>query len=751
MADITGSTIPTYSQQFIQQPTTSGQPTPTVDLIQSNITPQNVISVSREGNNFYVTTSDGQYIKLNSADPGSAFKRLGINANFVQPGQTVSLAQAQTGQSFNPFSVAAMGTQTTTPLTSSAMGGVQAPSAGFEQTYNKPGIFSPGEGYTTTPTTRTFGKIGLDIYETTGGMFKHIEEKDLASTGLNKNPGWFETIPTIDVNQLTPEQKAIANKVSIDTWGHPLTTTATPTIDTTIPSTREISRGITTVPENVGTAAGFNQRIDDIIGSVYYNPQINYKDNQAAQARDFYKVKVPVTADNPGGYDIYDSNGNKIDLATFKSLGLNADWIPEKTTPSPLPQLVYNGEDSELQKKANKLQEQIDALTAKDPFVGKTIEQIRAELTSELGLDKLYADRNTIQKRIDAIYNAYDKLIGENDENPDITQTIKNKRLQLLSNKQTSQVAALTRQLDSINNAIAKAEATVTTRLSDQITQYNIYRNQLNDLQNAYDKLQERIDKEADNARQALQFLASNPEMLKDITQAEFDYINKNGTYPASLISKISKISGTKYQTIFHDIDANGVMHTYGVTSDGRQIEIGTVPGYAEPGGSDSNVVYTWYTNPITGEVSLISATKPTGPGTYPVEGSKLPTPASIKTAFINFANQYGGGYTESQYREIAIKNNLDVNDADIKKAISKGDKYDWNLFGNRITADPNDMTTPIVNFNSYLQSIGTTGSGSVAGTRLYKIIGSDGSTTRMLNESQVQVLKNNNYTVIPQ
>jgi hypothetical protein len=56
-----------------------------------------------------------------------------------------------------------------------------------------------------------------------------------------------------------------------------------------------------------------------------------YENNSQAQGQDFYKVKVPVTAQNPGGYDIYKSDGTKVDQQTFQALKLNDTWIPDKT------------------------------------------------------------------------------------------------------------------------------------------------------------------------------------------------------------------------------------------------------------------------------------------------------------------------------------------------------------------------------------------------------------------------------------
>lgn len=59
--------------------------------------PTGGMQVKRVGNDFFVI-ENGVERRLTSADPGSEFQRLGINEKFVQPGQTVSLEQAKTGQ-----------------------------------------------------------------------------------------------------------------------------------------------------------------------------------------------------------------------------------------------------------------------------------------------------------------------------------------------------------------------------------------------------------------------------------------------------------------------------------------------------------------------------------------------------------------------------------------------------------------------------------------------------------------------------
>ena len=65
-------------------------------------------------------------------------------------------------------------------------------------------------------------------------------------------------------------------------------------------------------------------------------PASPYANNSAAQGNDFYKTKVPVTAQNPGGYDIYKSDGTKVDYNTFQSLALNDTWIKERAPAAPL-------------------------------------------------------------------------------------------------------------------------------------------------------------------------------------------------------------------------------------------------------------------------------------------------------------------------------------------------------------------------------------------------------------------------------
>lgn len=76
------------------------EPTPE-DTARMQSNPTGITAVTRDANDNFFVTENGVQRQLSSADPGSEFQKLGINADFVPKGQTVALSQAQSGKTMS--------------------------------------------------------------------------------------------------------------------------------------------------------------------------------------------------------------------------------------------------------------------------------------------------------------------------------------------------------------------------------------------------------------------------------------------------------------------------------------------------------------------------------------------------------------------------------------------------------------------------------------------------------------------------
>ena len=584
----------------------------------------------------------------------------------------------------------------------------------------------------TTPSTpktpeRTFKKIGLDIYETTNGTLQHVT--DLASTGLNKtDPNWWSKLQSINVNTLSETEKQLVNRVSTDTWGQPVATTQSMTPAGPI-SGREITQNVSSTDTTKMTSKEFEDHINEPVGNIIHNNQPNqnaYTSAQPSNGNNGYYKSWNTTKNT---WDLYSSDGV---LQTSVPEGINMDHV---NTPSGIasfgggtnppavdPTKLYSGTDPVLQKKADDLQKDLDDLKARDPFSGKTIDEIRTSLNNELklgGEGGLYEEGINNQSKINEIVNTFEKAIKDVRGNVNLPTSIKIRRLANLESQQQTILNPLIRNQDIIDKRIGVAEKTVTERLGDMVSQYNIYRNQVNDVQDAYDKLTDRMDDQAKEAKQAINTLITNPELLKDITQSEIDYISKNGTYPASLITKIGKSAGVKAQTVFYSNPTANTKQAWVVYEDPKLItkDNPTGTGVMAVGNSVSDVTSSGSAGTNTSQITV-----DTGGTQYRVTydnmgneinrtsigaSNKAETPAQTRNDFGIWMSKNKDLYTEDQLQGVAAIA-LNLSKEDVKK-----DNYIMNLVkeyktdkgGNwlGVGADPQTTVDPVQAFTGTL------------------------------------------------
>ena len=151
----------------------------------------------------------------------------------------------------------------------------------------------------------------------------------------------------------------------------------------------------------------------------------NLANNPQAQQQGFYKVRVPVTPENPGGFDIYKADGTPIkDIEEFKKLGLNADWIPEKTG-------TGTGTGTGTQSKSP-----VD-------FAG-----IFSEVAKSLGLTDLKGYAEETRKQLAGVQNELNDKIAEINDNPWLSEGLRTKKITSLQEKYEGKLKNITTQLE---------------------------------------------------------------------------------------------------------------------------------------------------------------------------------------------------------------------------------------------------------------------------------------------------------------
>lgn len=485
------------------------------------------------------------------------------NPNLIRPGETLNI------QGDQPVG------GPTTPLVGVGFGGQVAPSPRFESTFGKPGLgISPMEGAGIPPGiipqpgggVRTFNRIGQNIYETTGGQLNYVPPQQWAISGLSgMTLGQLRELQPQDLNDA---QKQMVNRIATQ-QGQP----------------EPFPRAKVEVPPVTG-ADFTEQKITDQDTTTktqyneYSSTQLNYRKDKGQVNPNTLTQDLPSNGynqyykninDQTGEWEIFTLDGRKVGEPFASQMGLNiADLNTAEGILSlgkgelnlesilgfdPNKQIV--SKDSELQKRADELAELMKTMINRDPWSGQTVTQVRDSLNKELNLNSLYDERLENIKQMNEVKNSFDVLRGEIEDDPDFSKKSKVLRTDFLTNKTQRLLDTYVRERELIDLRITQAEKTVTTRMGDMVTQYNIYRNQVNDIQNAYTNLQTRIDRVSENAQQSLQFLAANPEAMKGATRAqlqqEIQFISNNGYLPMSMIIRLGQNVGKKTQGILQD------------------------------------------------------------------------------------------------------------------------------------------------------------------------------------------------------
>jgi len=483
---------------------------------------------------------------------------------------------------------------------------------GFDQTFNKPGIFSPGEQNSTfsanlttpykndfgssstsldntfraTPSENQFTRIGTAVYSLNpnGTIGKYVSANDFKNNkslkGLN-----LDNVQQYNASNLSELQKTSINSDLVRNGQPAPFSGTTPSPEVSSISSQDFA-GDSPAISPITTKGELDGYINGKITPIIYNNQpdkSSFTPPQSTNNNNGYYKKWNTATSN---WDVFKTDGSHIKENDFISAGLNIDHINTQSsnetygggdTSDPTdPINLYSGTDSKLLTQANKIQEDLNELKTRDPFMGKTIDEIRKSLRGEIDLTTDYTNRRTVQDKIDNIVNAYEQVQGEITGSRNLTQSLKSRRGEYLTQQQLNILNPLTRNLNSINAAISEKEKIVTERLGDMVSQYNIYRNQVSDLQGSYDKLQGRIDKEADNIRQTMNLFMTNPELLKGMTQAEVNSINSNnGIIPMSVIERIGRNAGKDFQSFVSTNPTTNTVQYWGITKTGERFAVG--------------------------------------------------------------------------------------------------------------------------------------------------------------------------------
>ena len=273
----------------------------------------------------------------------------------------------------------------------------------------------------------------------------------------------------------------------------------------------------------------------------------------------------------------------------WNKLGLNVDHIntldqinqpevPKEKTP----------EQTELDKLIQDAQKLINDWKLKEPALADGADKLQEQFMRDEGVADKKSLRNSYQSQINDILTVYESAATDVRDDPDFSKNLKARNLEYISNRQADAVKVLQRTIDSLDKEIADGEKLVADKMKNAFTDYNVWKDNMTMLTNQYDKLTARDDKEADNARQALQFLYSNPEMMKGMTQKEFDYINKYGTYSRETNQRISQLKGINIKSVLPATHPTaGTTQFWYLSNDGERLPLGNpVPDVSQAAGN---------------------------------------------------------------------------------------------------------------------------------------------------------------------
>ena len=438
----------------------------------------------------------------------------------------------------------------------------------------------------------------------------------------------------------------------------------------------------------------------------------------------------------------------------WNKLGLNIDHINtlDQIQQSEVPKPP---EQTEVDKLLQDTQKLIDEWKLKEPALADGADKLQERFMRDEGVADKKSLRNSYQSQINDILTVYESAATDVKDDPDFSKNLKARNLEYISNRQSDAVRVLQRNIDLLDNEIAQGEKLVAQKMQNALTDYNVWKDNMTMLTNQYDKLTARDDKEADNARQALQFLYSNPEMMKGITQAELDYISKNGTYPNSLTAKISKLTGNNFKSIIQTHPTAGTTQVWGVKTDGTMVPIGVaVPDVSQAAGSSGVVASTVNMNGVNYNVIKDKSTGAVLSMT-PMGQAGSPSVLDVRGQFVNWLSTVKGQYTIDQLQNVAsiFMPSLDISKDTALTATLKqyaGTKYNEGIGPNILYGANKNLSTidPIQAFNTY-QS-GTTGG---TNTGQYQVIlqGPDGKQYGYTdpNDPEIQQALKAGYTKI--
>lgn len=697
--------------------------------LQPEITPETVSAVYKVGNDIYVV-SNGRPTKLDNADAGSAFQRLGINASFLPAsGAQVTLSQAQTGvkqrpqtiSSTTPASTGMFSLPTVTPTTSplydtnlvsGGLGGVAAASQSYTPKASVSSDLASFNQSMITPELAAFNKSMTSGGALTGDAFAAMYNKT-ALPGQNTIEAGYNT-------QVIKDNTA-PNGYRITTISKPEATAG-----------REFGRIGNDIFEITKDANGVEQ-YRHIGPSEFQMSGLNVDFIKSVQNTEAAKAALAGTGSQPSGWAEVTDTAAITDLYKNTSPNLPKAPVTGKTGVPTASELSTTRTDqkaytqSELDTAINEsvknalanqpqippisfedvgsfstelkaLQDKLNGIS--DPMAGKTFAATYKELAENpLGgksLVDLYKDKVTAQQNLDTLGNVLFNLKGAIDEDPDLPQKIKSANFTFIDRKNASAINILQSQVKALDNAIADREKYISNTMDVYYKDYAKFSEQKKDIQLAIDKLNAVQDKASDNARAAINGLLSNPELASGITTNEVNYILKNGVYPASMIQRISaSVTGKadELKNVFHEVDKNGTIHVYG-TQGGKLVELGSQSGFKAAG--SSGTANNRYKDVVQSDGSTVRYYEDGRKVTFPSGGVKLTT-AQTQQAFTAWLNSYKGKMTESRIKEEATKAGVTITDADAKK-YSTTDKG-WLWFDSGV-----DQTVPA--FNSYTASL---------------------------------------------
>lgn len=404
------------------------------------------------------------------------------------------------------------------------------------------------------------------------------------------------------------------------------------------------------------------------------------------------------------------------------------------------------------------LQDSIDSLKATDPFGGKTIESLRDQYMKDTGVTSQIAQRDAKQADINALYATYKSLADEVKDNPDFSKTLKSRRLDYITNKQDTAIQSLQRDVDLLDKQIASGQKEVADKLNADMNDYTIYKDKITQAQSAYNSLIAARDKSADNARTAINTLVTNPNLAKDITPQEISFIQNNGYYPMSLISKIGATAGVNLQTVFYSNPTKDTKQAWGVTKDGKVVQLGgTIPDVSQSSSSGNNLQYKDVYDPTTNQTYRYYFNQPNQPGTVVLPGGSGQLSATDKNqAFLSYSALAGTSKTKDELTKEAQAAGLNVTNSLVQSAINQGRSSVGNFFLG--TSTNNSGYTDFSDYMTKNFSVGGGATGGSApdantsvnvGNTLHTVISPDGTTKQMyLTSDQITQATSEGYKV---